>query len=443
MIAGERSGVGKSTITLGLLMALKARGFRVQSFKAGPDFLDPMHHSAVLDRQCRNLDTYLFGEGVREMFLSGCRGADIAVVEGVMGLYDGLGGSGEEGSTSHLSKVLDAPVILVIDASAIARSAGAAALGFSMYDREVDLRGVVFNGVGGRGHLRSLEDSLRGLECLGGMPRSKDIELRSRHLGLVPAQEDLREEVYEGIVRSVEEHLDVDRIVELACEADDLGPAPESLPRQGTRARIGVAYDQAFNFYYPGSLDILRSQGAELVFFSPLRDGLPDIDGLYFGGGFPELHIEELEANREMRRAVLRAASDEMPVYAECGGMMYLCSSILGTDGREGRMVGVFDCKAEMTAGLQALGYVRAEVIKGCPLSPPGASIKGHVFHYSRISGANEDFCYRLTPGKGIAGEMDGMVAHNTLSSYTHLHFASRPQFAHHFVRECELYGGS
>ncbi|MDW5562699.1 MAG: cobyrinate a,c-diamide synthase [Methanomassiliicoccus sp.] len=440
VIAGERSGVGKSTITVGILMALRARGLEPQPFKTGPDFLDPMHHSAVLGKPSHNLDTWMFREMVVPTFVRGSKGSNIAVIEGVMGLYDGLDGRSEEGSTSHLAKVLKAPVVLVIDASSSSRSAGAVALGFKDYDPEVNIAGVIFNNVGSEYHLEMLRDSLRGMECLGGVPSEAAVELKSRHLGLVPAGEDLDVARYARIQALVEEHIDLDRIVELANAAPDIGPQRElsAARKKRPRTRIGLAWDEAFNFYYEGNLDILRSLGAEVVRFSPIRDPLPEVDGLYFGGGYPELFAHQLESNTGLREQVRRASGEGMPIYAECGGMMYACDAVRDMNGRRMKMTGIFDADVEMTDRLQAIGYIEMEAKRDNMMSLQGWSTRGHEFHYSRVCcTGNEEFAYDMKRGKGMMDGMDGLLAHNTLASYAHLHFASCPEFARRFVDSC------
>lgn len=434
--------MGKSTITVGILLALRARGLDPQPFKAGPDFLDPMHHSILLDRKSRNLDTWMFPQAVPELFMRASEGAGISVIEGVMGFYDGFDGRSEEGSTAHLSKVLRAPAVLVLDASSSARSAGAVALGFSQYDRETNIPAVIFNNVGGPRHLSMLRDSLRGMECLGGIPKNAGIELESRHLGLVPAEERLDRDRYDSIRRLMEEHLDLDRLVEIARSAPplDIPEAEKEVVASGTR--IGVARDAAFNFYYEDNFHYLRRAGAELVFFSPLEDKIPDVDGLYFGGGYPEIFAAQLETSSAVRAEVKRRSDDGMPIYAECGGLMYTCRSITDLDGRAHRMTGIFDAEVEMTPRLQALGYVEARVVRDNVLSPVGGVTRGHVFHYSRVvSSGEERFAYELGKEKGIDGSKDGFVSKNTLASYTHLHFGSCPRFAENFVKACQTHG--
>jgi cobyrinic acid a,c-diamide synthase len=442
MIAGERSGVGKSTITVGILLALKERGLDPQPFKSGPDFLDPMHHSLLLSRKSQNLDTWMFSQAVDGIFRRASKGAGISVIEGAMGLYDGADGDSGEGSAADLAKRLSCPVVLVVDARSTAASVGAIALGFQMYDPAVNLAGVVFNNVAGPSHLKMLKASLRDIECLGSLPKVEGMSLESRHLGLVPASERPDPQRYEVIRRTMEDHLDIDRLVEIACFAPPLdGDIAEERPSTPDRTRIGIAHDAAFNFYYQENLDMLERIGAELVPFSPLREPMPDVDGLYFGGGYPELYAEELESNVGLREAVRRASLEGMPIYAECGGMMYLCREFVDQSGKSSRMAGVFDAEVEMTSRLQALGYVKAAVVGDCVLSPPGASTRGHVFHYSRVSSTSEsNFAYELNKTKGIVGSMDGFVAGQTLASYTHLHFGACLAMASNFVDACISY---
>ncbi len=441
VIAGERSGVGKSTITVGILLALKERGLDPQPFKSGPDFLDPMHHSVLLDRRSRNLDTWMFPDAVPELFARASEGAGISVIEGVMGLYDGYDGRSEEGSTAHLSKVLKAPVILVLDASASARSVGAVALGFQQYDPYADVRAVIFNNVGGKRHLDMLRDSLRGIDCLGGIPKDADIKLESRHLGLVPAEENLDRDRYERIRALIEENLDIGRLMEIANSAPELDiVVPDARPAQ-TKARIGVARDEAFNFYYEDNFQYLRDAGAELVFFSPLRGEVPDVDGLYFGGGYPEMFAEQLDSNESVRAKVKQLSDEGMPIYAECGGLMYMCAGLTTLEGARYDMTGVFDAEVRMTEKLQALGYVEAKVIRDNVLAKVGDATRGHVFHYSKVFGHDIGaFAYDLNKEEGIEASMDGFVKNRTLASYTHLHFGSSPEWAQNFVTACRAY---
>ncbi len=444
IIAGERSGVGKTTITLGILAALRSRGLAVQPFKTGPDFLDPMHHNVVVDRVSRNLDTWMFPGYVNESFQGASMGADLSVIEGAMGFYDGYDGVAEEGSTAHLSKVLRCPVILVLDASASARSIGAVAKGFVDYDPDVEVAGVIFNHVGGTRHREMLIASLRGLECLGSLPSELDTALESRHLGLIPALEISSPARYECIRNMIEEHLDIPRILEIANQASDMPCVPLHQSVRPSRCRIGVARDAAFNFYYEDNFDILRKFGAEIIPFSPLNDDIvPEVDGLYFGGGYPEISASRLSENKSMLSSVKRFSDSGRPVYAECGGLMYLCSELKDMEGRPKRMTGIFDAKVEMTDHLQALAYVQAKVVRDNVLSKKGWSIRGHVFHYSRVTESNErDYAYDLGKDSGIKGARDGFFTGSTLASYAHLHFGANQSFAVRFVDRCVALSG-
>ncbi len=440
MIAGERSGVGKSTITIGILLALKAKGLEVQPFKNGPDFLDPMHHNETGDRVSRNLDTWMFPDWVPTSFHRASSGADISVVEGSMGLYDGMGGRSEEGSSAFLAKRLRCPVILVIDARSCSRSAGAVAKGFKTFDPAVDVRGVIFNQVGGRDHLGMLEEAIEGLGLigLGGIPRNRDACLESRHLGLVPAKESDNRERYDEIRKMVEDNLDLEMLLDIARGAPEWEHAEEMTIDRSGNFRLAVARDAAFNFYYEDNLDIMRSLGASITTFSPIDGDLPDADGYYLGGGYPELHLDAMEANDALRSSLLRRMKEGTPVYAECGGLMYLCRKVKGQDGRAREMAGVFDAEVEMTPKLQALGYVEAECVADSVLSPAGGRVRGHVFHYSRVaSPGGERFAYRLSKPKGIVGPWDGMVKGSALASYLHLHFGSNLDFAKGLALSC------
>jgi cobyrinic acid a,c-diamide synthase len=421
---------------------MKRMGLDPSPFKAGPDFLDPMHHSMVLGKACRNLDTWMFPNGVVEAFARGAKGSGISVIEGVMGLYDGVNGRSEEGSSAHLAKMLGAPVVLVVDASGAARSAGAVAEGFRVYDPDVSIAGVIFNNVGGPRHQRMLEDSLRGIPCFGGVFKSDAMHMKSRHLGLVPAAETYDSEKYEAIRTHISECVDVRGIADAAAKASpiEIVEPPPVVARE--RVRIGVARDRAFNFYYIHNIEELEHAGAEIVYFSPENDALPDVDGLYFGGGYPELFAAGLEKNHAMRKDVKKASDDGMPIYAECGGMMYLCSRAEDASGNLYEMAGVFDACAEIrNGGRMTLGYVEATSVRDTPLSAEGWTTRGHEFHYSSVvPPADSKYAWELSRGKGIVDGKDGFMAGNTLASYLHLHFASNPKIPVRFVESCSAY---
>jgi cobyrinic acid a,c-diamide synthase len=382
----------------------------------------------------------MFGDEAERLFVEGSEGSGISVIEGVMGLYDGIDGINEEGSTAHLSKILKAPVILVIDARSMARSAGAIAMGFKEYDKDVNLAGVIFNRVGSANHLKILESSLKGIPCLGGVFRDDCMRLESRHLGLIPAAEDYDREKYERIAEHVEECVDLDKIIEIARSAPPISKDYKHTAPAKKRVRIGVAKDKAFNFYYIHNLESLEEAGAEIVPFSPIEDDLPDVDGLYFGGGFPELFSTELERNASMMAAVKKASDEGMPIYAECGGMMYLSDILIDLEGKEHKMCGIFDSLSTMSDSRATLGYVEMTAAEDNILCEKGWSVRGHEFHYSKTIPKQERYAFILSKGRGIDGGRDGMMAENTIAGYTHIHFASNPKIPEKFVESCSKY---
>ncbi len=433
IIAGTHSGCGKTTLASGLMAALTARGFVVQPFKVGPDFIDPTHHSAICGRISRNLDPFMMGEeGVRETFLSATTGADIAVVEGAMGLYDGLEGS-DTASTAHVAKILDAPVVLVVDAGGASRSVHAIVRGYAGFDPAVRVAGVIFNRVGSPRH-RAMIEVTESIPACGWVPRRKDLAVRSRHLGLEMAAEDDAMARFGAVV---EETCDIAGIVSLARSAPPLPAPPEPADRTEAHVRVGVASDAAFCFYYADNLDRLAQAGAELVSFSPMADRLPDVDALYIGGGYPELHAEVLAASR-CREDVRRAVDDGMPVFAECGGLMYLSEQIRTADG-DYPMTGVLPASAVMTDRIQALGYVEARVAGATAVLAPGSTFRGQEYHYSRLEPAPDArFALELLRGRGIDGSRDGLVAQNAVGQYTHAYFTAG--FAERLVQAAGAY---
>ncbi len=442
LIAGTHSGVGKTTVTLGLMAALRRRGLKVQPFKVGPDFIDPSHHTAICCRPSRNLDPFMMGlEGVRRSFCSAVKGADVAVIEGVMGLYDGMDAT-EVGSSAQVAKALDVPVLLVLNVHGMSRSAAAMELGFSRYDPEVRIAGTILNRVGSERHLAMLRNSLK-LPIFASLPRQKSVEMKSRHLGLEMGFE--MEHDLDRLASFVEENADLDKIMELCCQSYPIDAKDEDATSEGARngsinnssVRIGIAWDEAFCFYYYDNFRELERSGAELIFFSPLKDDLPDVDGLYIGGGYPELHAEALEAS-PARMQIREASEDGMPIYGECGGLIYLCDEIIFNEARF-KMAGALPAATIMTKKLQALGYAEGEVISHNPVVDYGAAIRGHEFHYSRLQ-CYEDarFAYRLKRGKGIKDGLDGLMEHNTLGGYLHAHFYSYP--VNRFIESCKDY---
>jgi len=435
VIAGTHSGCGKTTIASGIMAALVKRGYRVQPFKVGPDFIDPSHHSAICGRSSRNLDPFLMGEdGCLATFSRACEGADIAVIEGVMGLFDGVEGT-DLSSTAHVARILHAPVILVIDAKGMSRSIHAYIKGFRDYDPTITLAGVIINRIGSRHHREMVERSL-ALPSFGWIPRSDQLSLKSRHLGLVMAHESpaLNES---GPL--MEEYCSLDEIIAAALDAPSLAKVQVAEDSSPMQARIGIAYDSAFCFYYQDNLDLLRRTGAELVFFSPLAGELPEVDAIYYGGGYPELFLPQLETSSSTR-GIKKAADEGLPVYAECGGLMYMTREVSHV--RTYRMAGILPAVAEMTGKLQALGYVKGTVGSTGSFLSAGLAITGHEFHYSRLV-PDRDALYvlTLTRGKGIDAGKDGLIAANTLGTYTHAYFSLA--FARDLIRAASSFSRS
>ena len=418
IIAGTHSGCGKTTISGALMSTLVKRGLTVQPFKVGPDFIDPTHHTAICRRPSRNLDPYMMGEdGVVDTFTRASAGADIAVIEGVMGLFDGLEGE-DTGSTAHVAKILGCPVVLVVDAKGASRSVNATALGFATFDPAVRFGGVIFNRVGSKRHGEMIKPSLRA-PAFGYIPWERDKSVESRHLGIQMAHETSAIGAFGDVL---EEHCDIDAIIAIAESRFAAKDGEREGPGRTDPVRIGVAYDAAFNFYYQDNFDRLRRNGAELIFFSPLTDSLPDVDALYLGGGYPELHCAELEQS-PCRAAVKRAADAGMPIYAECGGLIFLTESV-DMDGRRTRMCGVIPAETEKMGRFQALGYVDAECTARDCLLPCGTSYRGHEFHYSRLHVASDvRYALELKRGCGIEDGKDGIYQENVLAGYTHAYF--------------------
>jgi cobyrinic acid a,c-diamide synthase len=446
VIAGTHTGVGKTTVTLGLMRALRRRGMRVQGFKTGPDFIDPSHHARATGRPSRNLDTWMCPEPVvRALFAHGAADADIAIIEGMMGLFDGSGAGDERGSTAHLAKLLLAPVILVIDAWSLARSAGAMALGFQTFDPALHIAGVILNNVAGQGHLDFVAPAIlnrTGIPVLGWLAKDHEIAVDERHLGLVTAEAWQKSEGwYDRIADRLEARVPLEPLLALARSASPLPPAdghpfaPAGAP-PGPAVTVGIARDEAFSFYYEDNLDLLRAAGATIVPFSPLRDArLPEVDLLYFGGGFPELFCSQLAENRTMLDDLRAFIARDRPVYAECGGLMYLGESITTFDGKTMPMAGVLPVATSMLERKLALGYVEVTAEQDTVLTPAGAMFRGHEFHYSSLTtNSRVVHAYRRTRGDGSSMPPDGFVRRNVLASYTHAHFGSNARLPFHLL---------
>jgi len=434
------------------MAALAQRGLKVAPFKVGPDFIDPGHHSRITGAVSRNLDGWMLSKDYNlACFYDAVRAADVVVIEGVMGLFDGYDGKTESGSTAQMAKWLGVPVVLIADASSMARSAAAVVLGFENFDRDLNFAGVVFNNLGSKRHLEYLTEALEGtvnMPLLGGIMRDQEITIPQRHLGLFTREDHpLPAAMIKRLAAVVENDISLDHLLE---SLPDVMPAsPESFtvsPQKSFAVRIGVARDNAFCFYYRDNLDLLEAFGAQLAFFSPIGDArLPaDIDGLYFGGGYPELAAERLSTNTDLRKQIREKSRKGMPIYAECGGFMYLCRELSDQNQRRFPMTGCFPFSAQMDSRLKALGYREITLTKDTIIGPAGQTMRGHEFHYSTLEKiqTKTDTVYRMTDRAGIDKPPEGYYVNRTLGSYTHLHFGSQPQIAAHFVDACTAYRG-
>jgi cobyrinic acid a,c-diamide synthase len=442
LVAGTHSSVGKTTITLGLLMALSKRGLRPAPFKAGPDYIDPSLHALAAGRPSRNLDVWLLDEpALRGVLQRGMQHAGVAVIEGLMGLYDGIGAT-QAGSTAALARMLDSPVVLVVDVAAMSGTAAALVLGCRDLRPGVNLAGVILNRVGSDGHLQSTAEAIRaatGLPVLGSLPDDPNLAIPERHLGLIPASEQAIPSVTLNRLGSlVQERFDLDALLRIAAAAPPL-QLPEPPPPASViaaRARIGVAQDRAFGFYYQDTMDLLADCGAEIVPFSPLDDAAlpPETHGVYLGGGFPELYAHELAANTPMRTAIRAHVQHAMPLYAECGGLMALGQSLTTFDGETLPMFGVLPVASRMEREKLTIGYREVESLRPSLLMPKGTRVRGHEFHWSVADAPPHDLAaYRVSE----SGQLEGFCVGATLASYIHLNFAGAPDLARRFVKAC------
>lgn len=432
VVAGTHSGVGKTTVATGLMAALRARGLRVSSAKVGPDFIDPGYHALATGRAGRTLDAWMCGpEVIAPLAAQAAQGTDVLVVEGVMGLFDGAADDGATASTAHVACLLNAPVVLVVDAAAMSGSVAALVHGYASFDPAIRVEGVVLNRVGSDGHETMLRDALAplGIPVLGALHRDDTLVWRDRHLGLVPVveQPDTIRRSLDRLAHVIGRTCDLDALERLARSAPPrtVGPAPTARPVG--RARVGVAAGPAFSFMYPENLELLVQAGAELVPFDPLTDpALPEtIDALYVGGGFPEVFASALSENYALLADVRTRVNDGLVTWAECGGFLWLCESLAGTS-----MARVVPATARMTDRL-TLGYRRAIPTVDCPLAPLGTELRGHEFHYSIVEPSGDALALEGRFGQGRGGYASARL----LASYLHLHLAGVPGAAERFVQ--------
>lgn len=451
VLAGTHSGVGKTTLALGLMEAFSRR-VNVQPFKSGPDYLDTALHSLITGNPSRNLDGWMLDEGtVQGLFVKNSSKADLCLIEGAMGLYDGSSTGGNRGSTAHLAHILGAPVFLVIDASGMAASAAALVLGYKNFDPRLKITGVIANRVSGEKHYLLVKEAIEqnaGVPVLGYLASNPKLKLPGGHPGLVPGEGMDRgwQKTVKRVAIAVSSTIDLEKIDRLAAANGINGssfPALEQ-PGRGEPFRLAVAKDRAFNFYYHDNLELLEAMGAELLYFSPLTEERlpPDIDGILLGGGFPELFARQLQENSLLRKEIRERINSGMPVYAEGGGLMYLSEAITNLEGKSFRMAGGLRGTAVMTRQRQHFGYVKVQITRPNILGLPGAAIRGHVFHCSRLDGGEENTpAYRVFKGeKPNSSWRCGFVSKKMLAAYPHLHFYANLSFAKSLAANCRGY---
>jgi cobyrinic acid a,c-diamide synthase len=431
-LSAAHKSSGKTTLSIGLCAAWRARGLQVQPFKKGPDYIDPLWLSAAGGRSCINLDFHTMQpQEIHYEFVRRMQGADLGLIEGNKGLFDGMDLNGRD-SNAALAILLGAPVVLVIDTSGMTRGVAPLLLGYQAFDDRLDLAGVILNKVGGSRHeskLRAVIDHYTDIPVLGAVHRAGELQIDERHLGLIPSNETPEASgKIEMLARAVSEQVDLDALRAIANRPAAPAAITELPLRRQPDLRIGIARDRAFGFYYPGDLEALRANGAELVEIDCLRDPeLPKIDGLFIGGGFPETVMEQLEANRGLREQIRAFIEADGPVYAECGGLMYLCRELRWGE-RRAAMVGAIPATAVMHPRPQGRGYVQLRETPQAPWPPapgwdPARLIHGHEFHYSALEGLEGEpaYAYEVVRGTGIDGHRDGLVYNNLLACYSHL----------------------
>jgi cobyrinic acid a,c-diamide synthase len=451
MIAGTNSGVGKTTITLGVMAGLTRLGYAVQPYKVGPDYIDPSYHAKATGNPGINLDTTLTSPAIiKESFVRYGTGKSIAIIEGVMGLFDGPEGGSDIGSSAEIARLLDCPVVLVIDAKAMARSAAAVALGFLNFAADINIVGLVINNVGSERHKRLLQDAFENfpIPVLGYLMRDSKLTLAERHLGLIPVEEDEDIVKTEIFAQEIMAQLDFHKLMELAEKAkENKITLPVNFPRVtslDSKVKIALARDRAFNFYYWDGLSFLEELGAEFLPFSPLNDAkLPeDIDGIIIGGGFPELFLDILGKNHSLHQDIRQAHEQGMPIYAECGGYMYLCQGIYSFSGDYYPMTNIIPCQAVMGKKLAGMGYRQGTLAIDTVLGKEGAKVKGHEFHYSSLTGVPEIFSWalKLYNTRQEKWVDEGFAENNLLASYLHIQWRGLPELAQAFISKCKKY---
>jgi cobyrinic acid a,c-diamide synthase len=441
VLAGATSGVGKTSITCAIIYALQKRGFSVQPFKVGPDYIDPSYLSSISKKEAFNLDVWLMRENhLLESFVSNSK-SDLSIIEGVMGYYDGFGGNSNYASTHHVASITKSPVILVLDASKTARSIAATALGFQKFHKNSRISGIIINKIASKKHELLCRQSFEKIKLpiIGVIYKNAELNFESRHLGLVPTGEKNLKSKIEKTSKIISDSLDIEKIIQIMKNPVSLSKKPNMLMK-APKTTIAVALDNSFNFYYHDNLHALRREGANLKFFSPIHDKkIPRCDGIYIGGGFPEILASLLEKNSIIKKILKKLSEENIPIYAECGGLMYLTKSIDYAN-KKFKMIGLFDAETKMTNKMK-LNYTKGKIISKTIISDKTHELRGHEFHYSELDSVSADskFAYELNIGQGIKNHKDGLIEYNTLASYGHLYFDSS-NYAKIFVKNCINY---
>lgn len=440
VVAGVSSHVGKTTIVVALAAAFRRRGLRVRTAKCGPDYLDPTYHRLATGEDSPSLDPYLMGDrGIVDTYAAIADGADLVLVEGMMGVFDGPKAESSAGSTADIAKLLGLPILLVVDASGMARTGAAIVHGMATFEPELALDAVLFNRVGSAKHTDLLRTACGPSVPVFGLPKHDGAGFRSRHLGLRTADPSQDAATIASFADHLERHVDLGALLEIARTARAAAKPSASTRPRSVRARIGLADDEALHFLYPDNLARLEAAGAELVRFSPIRDPLPDVDGVYLGGGYPELHAAAISANRGFLDGLASLAPRGAPILAECGGLMVLTNAIVDLEGRRHPMAGLIDAEVAMQPKLVALGYVEVTTKRASLLGPEGTRMRGHQFRYSEIGGFGPgvERLYRMTRNRDGAVSDEGFSSGSVVASYVHVHFASCPEVPSAFVDAC------
>ena len=440
VISGSTSGVGKTSITCAIIYGLKKRGYTVQPFKVGPDYIDPSYLSSISNNETKNLDVWLMGKNelLKSFVISST--SNVSIIEGVMGYYDGFGGKTNHASTHHVATLLKSPVILILDASKTSRSIAATALGFTKFHKNSRITGIILNKIGSKKHEMLCRNALENLKIpiIGVVPKNTDNILESRHLGLIPVveQKQLQRKIKQ-VSQQISDYLDFEKIVKICKNVKHI-PKTKLQKFKKPNISVAVALDSSFNFYYHDNMQALRRECAKIKFFSPISDKkIPKCDSIYIGGGFPEILGKRLGQNHSMKKSIKQAAENGTPIYAECGGLMYLTKSIKYNN-QKYKMVGLFDAETQMTKKM-ILNYTQGRIISNCLISSP-RNFNAHEFHYSKITNIPKDakFLYDLKIGEGISSKKDGFSEYNTLASYCHLYFDSA-KFAANIIKNSKI----